>query len=71
MTRPTPSCTSTRGTGQWKTPFAPVQTDDVEQLGWIGDLFRPTLTLTLTAHGSVPTAEADRPGAGGLGGHLN
>ncbi|MCZ0983358.1 FG-GAP-like repeat-containing protein [Streptomyces diastatochromogenes] len=28
-----------RGTGQWKTPFAPAQTDNVEQRGWIGDLF--------------------------------
>lgn len=28
-----------RGTGQWKTPFTPATTDDVEQRAGIGDLF--------------------------------
>ncbi|MFB7591888.1 FG-GAP-like repeat-containing protein [Streptomyces sp. NPDC056169] len=28
-----------RGTGDWKTPFAPAQTNNVEQRAWIGDLF--------------------------------
>ncbi|MFB9484953.1 FG-GAP repeat domain-containing protein [Streptomyces filamentosus] len=28
-----------RGTGQWKTPFAPAQTDTVEQLAWARHLF--------------------------------